>query len=111
MKKTILIIITLFSFSSLKADYFFPNLNVCVSEYIIDNGEIIYKQSGDSNFSITSSNVGIIADTYIFEDGFCKLDKNFLGLTKNDYNFLMGFLGLLIGFAWFTGLILIFSRR
>jgi hypothetical protein len=119
MKKIILIIITLFSFSSLNADYLMGHLERCAKDYYYsyDSGKykLYYLNSRTDHWNSTTTNVGFIDDGYVYDtdNDICSLSPipQQLGIQYHEYKFLMGLMGLLLGFGWLLGLLHIFSRR
>jgi hypothetical protein len=121
MKKIIFTIITLFSFSSLNASYLLGNLEKCAEDYYYsyDSGTSTYKlyylNSRTNNWNSTTTNVGFIDDGYVYDSNtsICSLSPipQKLGIQYHEYKFLMGLMGLLVGFAWLVPFLNTFSRR
>ena len=117
MKKIIFIIITLFSFSSLNADYLKFNSNYCVIDYWYGNEDILYyiKSSTPDVVDSRSYKDTVFIDGYVYDSNtsICSLSPipQKLGIQYHEYKFLMGLMGLLVGFAWLVSFLNIFSRR
>ena len=120
LKKTIFSIITLFliSYSNLNADYLLTYYgNKCIVSYSIEDNsnyiDVVLSYSGEHKRYKTS--VSNIHPGYYYDapNNTCNLMPKLikLGITYEDYNFLMGLLGLLMGFGFFVSVLKIFGRR
>jgi len=100
MKKIIFIIITLFSFSNLYADYLLGHLERCAKDYYYSYDtnshkyKLYYLSSRTDNWNSTTTNVGFINDGYVYdsENDICSLPliPKKLGIQYHEYKFLMG---------------------
>ena len=108
MKK--LLFIAFFSIS-LSADYLLQTTNVCIKSYYFQNGYLYYTLS-DTGATVTVSTKNLGDDIF---DGYeynatthrcLKADNTTLGMTKEDFNYLNGFVGLSIAFIMLGGLFL-----
>ena len=121
MKKLFFILLTLFSFSNLNADYLLGNLERCASDYYYhydittSKYKLYYLNSRTQNWISTTASVGFIADGYVYDSAndICSLSPvpQKLGLKYEDYMFLLSLTGLLGGFTWLFGFSLILSRK
>ena len=121
MKKIFLSLLLLLSFSSLNASYLLVNLERCAEDYyyaydsVANKYKLYYLNSRTDNWNSTTTNVGFIDDGYVYDsdNDICSLSPipQQLGIQYHEYKFLMGLMGLLLGFGWLMGLLHIFSRR
>lgn len=116
MKKIIFILLTVFSFSSLNADYLKLGSNYCVTDYYYyDDSLYFYKSSEPDTLIVSTTLTDIFVDGYVYDPNtfICSLDpiSESLGIQYHEYKFLMGLMGLLLGFGFLFPILLIFSRR
>jgi len=119
MKKTILItLITLFSFSSLNADFLLASKNKCIIDYYYNAGRIYYHYSTSPDTLRSTSYTKY--QLYIFPgfdfnstSGDCTPPPipEKLGIQYHEFKFLMALLGLLLGSSFLFALMRIFSRK
>ena len=111
----VLVFVSLFFVSNLKADYLKSSSNFCVSDYWFVNGTLYYYKSDNNLTLITTTQNDTFIDGYEYntENNICSLYPipQKLGIQYHEYKFLMGLMGLLVGFGWLMGLLHIFSRR
>ena len=121
MKKNIFVLIVIFSFSSLNASYLLGNLERCAEDYYYSYDsssskyKLYYLNSRTNKWNSTTTNVGYIDDGYVYDENssICSPSPvpQKLGIQYHEYKFLMGLMGLLVGFAWLVSFLNIFSRR
>jgi hypothetical protein len=102
MKKILFVIIVLFSFSSLNADYLKLNSNYCVIDYWYGDGGILYyiKSSTPDVVDSRSYKDTVFISGYVYDSSndICYKDPQLLGLTKENFEFTNAMIALIVGF-------------
>ena len=119
MKKILFLLLFFINFSYAESIFITPTASYCISKYRLNANKktVVLSLSDGTTLNLDVSSPAF--SPYSIEEGFSlnasKLcEKNYiskLGMTENDYNFLHGLLGLLLGSFFCFGLFTIFSRK
>lgn len=74
--------------------------NFCIEDdfYFNYNKEFCYRENNSTSFICSNQfDASLLRDNYIYKNSVCQSDYIY-GLKRVDYNFLMAFTGLIIGF-------------
>jgi hypothetical protein len=113
MRKFIFFTSLLFTFSSLNASYLLGHLERCAEDYYYSYSSsagkyyLYYLNSVTGNWNKTTTNVGFIDSGYIYDSNTskCIKDPSLLGLDKEQFEYLNGFLALFVAFILLWSLI------